>query len=80
VRLTSPKNLVESGVASGVSSAFLLLGMAANRTGTLHSIDFPVMRQVRGRNESWSIPSGLSSGWAVPGRLKRKWDLRLGRN
>lgn len=80
VRLTSPKNLVESGVSSGVSSAFLLLGMAANHTGTLHSIDFPVMRQAQGRNESWSIPSGLSSGWAVPDRLKRKWDLRLGRS
>jgi hypothetical protein len=80
VRLTRPEYLVESGVASGVSSAFLLLGVTANRTGILHSIDFPMMRQARGKNESWSIPSGLSSGWAIPDSLKRKWDLRIGRS
>jgi alkanesulfonate monooxygenase SsuD/methylene tetrahydromethanopterin reductase-like flavin-dependent oxidoreductase (luciferase family) len=44
--LTRPENLVESGVASGVSSAFLLLGVNTNREGTLHSIDLPVIRGI----------------------------------
>jgi Methyltransferase domain len=80
VRLTRPKVLVESGVASGVSTAFMLLGVRANRMGALHSIDYPVER-VKGKgNESWAIPSGMSSGWAIPEGLKRKWDLRLGRS
>jgi len=80
VRLVRPKSLVESGVASGVSSAFLLMGSKANRVGILHSIDFPVARNRTGRNESWAIPSGMSSGWAIPNKLKRKWDLRQGRS
>jgi hypothetical protein len=80
VRLGRPSILVESGVSSGVSSTFLLLGVAANKRGTLHSIDLPVPRLDRKPNESWSIPAGLSSGWAVPAGLKRDWDLLLGRS
>lgn len=80
VRLTRPRSLVESGVASGVSSTFLLLGIKANSEGVLHSIDLPVVRR-RGRgNESWAIPPGKSSGWAVPAKLRDKWDLREGRS
>jgi hypothetical protein len=80
VRLTKPKTLVESGVASGVSSTFMLLGTEANAEGTLHSIDFPVAREgVRG-NEAWAIPTGLASGWAIPPSLKSHWDLRQGRS
>lgn len=80
VRLTNPENLVESGVASGVSSTFLLLGAKANHAGTLHSIDYPVTRQTGERNAPWAIPPRHSSGWAIPRGLKRKWDLRLGRS
>lgn len=80
VRLTRPRILVESGVASGVSSAFMLLGTRANSLGTLHSIDLPVLRsRIRG-NESWAIPQGLSSGWAIPPDVRDGWDLRLGRS
>ena len=80
VRLSRPKNLVESGVASGVSSTFLLLGIKANSAGTLHSIDFPAFRNGSRGNESWAIPQGMSSGWAVPTRLRGRWDLRQGRS
>ena len=80
VRLVRPGNLVESGVASGVSSAFMLMGIKANRRGTLHSIDKPVPRKKGPGNESWAIPAGHSSGWAVPPALRRRWDLRLGRS
>jgi len=79
-RLSRPQNLVESGVASGVSSAFLLLGIKANSAGTLHSIDFPVFRKGNRGNQSWAIPQGMSSGWAVPMKLKGRWDLRQGRS
>jgi len=80
VRLTRPQNLVESGVASGVSSMFLLLGIKANSAGVLHSIDFPVFRKGSRGNESWAIPQGMSSGWAVPSKLRGRWDLRQGRS
>ena len=80
VRLSRPLRLVESGVASGVSSSSILLGIKANARGALHSIDFPVPRTKNDRNESWAIPGGMTSGWAVPARLRKGWDLREGRS
>lgn len=80
VRLGRPRTLVESGVASGVSSTFMLLGATANSRGTLHSIDYPVSREGPRGNESWAIPAGMSSGWAIPAGTRRGWDLRLGKS
>ena len=82
VRLLRPTHVVEVGVASGVSSAYLLAALEKNRHGTLHSVDLP--RRPPARREegepkaSWTIPLGRTSGWAVPFRLRKRWDLRLG--
>lgn len=82
VRLQRPRHVVEVGVSSGVSSAYLLAGLAKNRRGTLHSVDlpsFPRRSPRRGtRFGSWTLPAGRSSGWAVPLALRGRWDLRLG--
>ena len=81
VRLLRPDHVVEAGVSSGVSSAHFLLGLARNRHGRLHSIDRPTFQRGErlAKGESVvSIPPGRSSGWAVPERLKRGWDLRIG--
>jgi hypothetical protein len=83
VRLLRPSHVVEVGVSSGVSSAYLLNALALNRTGILHSIDLPShptrkqisQGSVRG---SWTLPLGRSTGWAVPPGLRHRWDLRLG--
>ena len=80
MRLARPRSLAESGVASGVSSAFLLMGVRANHTGVLHSIDLPVSKEGPQGNESWAIPRGMASGWAVPGELRTGWDLRKGKS
>ena len=80
VRLTRPRRLVESGVSSGVSSTFILMGTNSNHRGTLHSIDYPVLRTVRGGGAPWALPAGMGTGWAVPRLLRRRWDLRLGRS
>ena len=79
-RLLRPEHVVEVGVSSGVSSAYLLSALAKNGRGTLHSVDLPSRprRSANGRGASWSLPSGKNSGWAVPPRLRRGWDLRLG--
>jgi Methyltransferase domain len=82
-RLLRPAHVVEVGVSSGVSSAYLLQAMDRNGRGTLHSVDLPKKEATarsgaRSRNASWSIPPGRSSGWAVPFLLRRRWDLRLG--
>lgn len=83
VRLTRPEHVVEVGVSSGVSSAYLLNALKKNRRGRLHSIDRPsherAARHGQSRTKfSWSLPAGRSTGWAVPPRLLPGWDLRLG--
>lgn len=79
-RLLRPRHVLEVGVSSGVSSAYLLAALERNRRGTLHSVDLPSSpnRSANGRGASWSLPPGRSSGWAVPLRLRPGWDLRLG--
>jgi hypothetical protein len=82
-RLLRPAHVVEVGVSSGVSSAYLLRALERNGSGRLHSIDlpsYPTPKQLRegSTRGSWSLPPGRSSGWAVPPRLRVGWDLRLG--
>jgi len=79
-RLLRPEHVIEVGVSSGVSSAYLLAALARNGRGTLHSVDLPSTpsRSAKPGGSSWSIPPGWSSGWAVPPRLRHRWDLRLG--
>jgi Methyltransferase domain len=83
VRLMRPAHVVEVGVSSGVSSAYLLSALERNGGGTLHSVDLPAMAKARSGSRrpprsSWSLPSGRSTGWAVPFPLRKRWDLRLG--
>ncbi len=81
VRKIRPRHVVEVGVSSGVSSAYLLQALERNGVGTLHSVDLPKRPPATPRPSrygSWSLPPGRESGWAVPFRLRRRWDLRLG--
>jgi Methyltransferase domain len=81
-RILRPHQVVESGVSSGLSSAHMLAALERNRAGVLHSIDLPQRQKGarRARGElSWSLPRGRQSGWAIPGRLTRRWDLRNGK-
>lgn len=80
VRILRPRHVVEVGVSSGVSSAYLLRALERNGAGTLHSVDLPKRPAQRGTpsGRSWSLPPGRESGWAVPFPLRKRWDLRLG--
>ncbi len=83
VRLLRPTHVVEVGVSSGVSSAYLLEALARNGKGTLHSIDRPKLdrpsaKRLRPHTSSWALPPGRFSGWAVPFPLRARWDLRIG--
>lgn len=79
-RILRPRHVVEVGVSSGVSSAYLLRALERNGSGTLHSVDLPKRPPRRGppSRRSWSLPPGRESGWAVPFYLRKRWDLRLG--
>jgi hypothetical protein len=65
-RLVRPEKVVETGVAHGVSSAFLLAALRENGGGELHSVDLPPLRRDAGR--FWGIAAGCNatgdtSGW-----------------
>lgn len=66
-REVAPDKVVETGVASGVSSSYILCALEENRRGVLYSIDLP-----SGRTEQ--------SGWLIPDYLRHRWELIPGRS
>lgn len=62
-RALAPRVVVETGVAHGVSSAFILAAMNANGVGRLVSID---------------IDDDPSIGDMVPAELRARWTLHIG--
>lgn len=72
IRSLAPEVVLETGVASGVSSAYILRALEKNRKGKLFSIDLP--------SERWPVPEGEQPGWLIPEELKQRWTLRLGRS
>ena len=69
VRALRPAIVVETGVASGVSSAYLLLALQKNQKGTLHSIEI---------GDPAYLPAHKGPGWIVPDWLRTRWRLHLG--
>jgi predicted O-methyltransferase YrrM len=67
-RLLEPEVVVETGVAYGVSSAFVLRAMEVNGRGVLHSVDLPPLR--REYEKFWGV--------AVDGALRSRWKLHRG--
>jgi predicted O-methyltransferase YrrM len=87
LRTLRPRVAVETGVANGFSTAFLLLALRANGAGALYSIDLP--REVGKEYEPGTfyegtgragIPPGAMPGWLIPDELKHPWTLVLGRS
>jgi predicted O-methyltransferase YrrM len=71
VRLTNPNVVVETGVASGISSAFILSALDKNRKGRLYSVDLHY-------RDGIFTPAGKELGWVIPDRLRERWTLLLG--
>lgn len=65
-RMWQPELVVETGVASGVSSALILQAMEDNGKGKLFSIDI---------GKRWF---DQDIGWLVPDRLRHRWTLKIG--
>ena len=64
-RLANPDAVVETGVAYGVSSAFLLKALQQNGRGKLHSIDLPPLRGEYVRFWGVAVPEDLRQGWRL---------------
>ncbi len=69
VRALKPEIILETGVASGVSSSYILLALKANGKGTLHSIEIADTR---------FLPPGRQNGWIIPDWLRERWKLHVG--
>jgi predicted O-methyltransferase YrrM len=66
-RIQKPDIIVETGVASGVSSSRILCALEENKRGQLYSIDLPWWQDNQ-------------SGWLIPDYLRHRWHLILGRS
>lgn len=81
-RAINPEIVVETGVASGLSSAMFLLAMKNNNRGHLYSIDLPFEKRNFSEKEikkrKKSFPQNKREGWLVPDSLKGRWTLELG--
>jgi predicted O-methyltransferase YrrM len=69
IRATRPQIIVETGVANGVSTSYLLLALKLNGGGRLHSIEV---------GDNSYLPTGFAPGWIVPDFLRPLWQLHLG--
>jgi predicted O-methyltransferase YrrM len=86
VRGLKPKNIVQCGVCNGLSSAFMVLALAANGAeGKLYGIDIPPV--FNPKESSWigsgqvyghTIPEGKTSGWIVPEAYRNRFEVREG--
>ncbi len=74
-RLSKPAVVVETGVASGVSSTAILQALKDNDSGELHSVSLP-------EQASTSVDKDAVGerelGWIIPTQLKEKWRLHRG--
>jgi len=82
VRVIKPDVVVETGVAAGVSTSFMLAALARNGRGELHSIDLPNYEETYfpslGKSPIAVLPSGKTVGFLIPEGLRPRWHLHRG--
>ena len=64
-RLLKPDVVVETGVAYGVSSAFILRALEENDRGVLHSVDLPPLRREYERFWGMAVDKSLEGRWTL---------------
>lgn len=85
VKKFRPKVVVETGVANGISSRYILTAMDEVGEGRLESVDLPATKPggfdyQDGTHDPVYVPKELGVGWLVPERLRGRWNLHLGRS
>ncbi len=80
IKKLKPKVVVETGVAAGKSTGFILQALHDNEFGKLYSIDLPFQWYIYGDHKLHldSLPPDKTPGYLVSQRLKKKWHLVLG--
>lgn len=80
IRKLKPKIVVETGVAAGESTGYILQAIHDNGFGKLYSVDLPFQWYIYGNHKLHldSLPAGKMPGYLVPENLKKTWTLILG--
>lgn len=80
IRKAKPKIIIETGVAAGESTAYILQAIYDNGIGKLYSIDLPFQWYIYGNRKLHldSLPAGKMPGYLLPKKLKKNWQLILG--
>lgn len=84
-RLLKPNLVMETGVAAGVSTYFILGALNLNQFGQLLSVDLP-HRDPKGYKfddgsfDGTYTPPRFDPGWLVPAGLRSRWKLKVGKS
>lgn len=72
VRALRPEFVIETGIAAGVSSCFLIAALLENRSGMLYSVDLPTNNSggFVCADASWYDWPEKGVGWAIPRPMK----------
>jgi predicted O-methyltransferase YrrM len=76
-RAARPDTIVETGVASGVTSAYLLAALEDNGHGVLHSIDLPPTDMIAAGHVGAAVPDDLRHRWTYHWGASRRLLPRL---
>ena len=68
IRITKPSIVVETGVARGITTTYILKALDMNKIGHLYSIELPILMPY-----AWK-----EVGKIVPDSLRRRWTLVFG--
>lgn len=88
-RKLKPETVIETGVCNGISTLSILLALEKNGSGGLYSIDYPLRANEsleEFREETFeeyggaAIPKDKNPGWIIPGELRTRWDLTIGKS
>jgi predicted O-methyltransferase YrrM len=82
-RTKKPAVVVETGVASGTSSSYILRALDKNAQGKLYSIDVPWYTVTQNWKGAFTDgvktnPIEMQSGWIIPDYLRDRWELTMG--
>lgn len=74
IRALRPEFVIETGVAAGVSSSFLIAALIENGSGTLYSVDLPTEGNGRLRCSDTVEYSWPDKGvaWAIPAEMRAR--------
>jgi hypothetical protein len=83
IRSLRPLVVVETGVAAGFSTAYMLQALQNNSCGHLYSVDLPSRRPggylaADGKRDPVHLAREVGTGFVIPERLKHRWTLLEG--